>query len=45
MYYDIDRLKHQKNIERLESADEPDSHPGAKVNVLNGERTGVRAIS
>ncbi|MGA9723963.1 MAG: MFS transporter, partial [Candidatus Binatus sp.] len=29
MFYDIDRSTHQRNIERLESADEPDSDAGA----------------
>jgi Na+/melibiose symporter-like transporter len=28
MFYNIDRSTHEKNIERLESADEPDSDPG-----------------
>jgi hypothetical protein len=45
MFYDIDRSTHQRNIERLESADKPDSDVRAEVNALNGEHTVVRAIS
>jgi hypothetical protein len=45
MFYDIDRSTHQRNIERLESADKPDSDVRAEVNALNGEHTAVRAIS
>jgi glycoside/pentoside/hexuronide:cation symporter, GPH family len=37
MFYDIDRSKHERNIERLGSVDEPDSDAGAKVRVLDDE--------
>jgi glycoside/pentoside/hexuronide:cation symporter, GPH family len=33
-YYDIDRSTHQRNIERLDSADERDSDAAAMVKVL-----------
>jgi GPH family glycoside/pentoside/hexuronide:cation symporter len=45
IFYDIDRSRHERNIERLESADEPDADDGAQVNVPDREHTGVRAIS
>jgi Na+/melibiose symporter-like transporter len=45
MFYDIDRSTHQRNLERLESTDEPDSHADDKVDVPTGEHTGIRAIS
>jgi GPH family glycoside/pentoside/hexuronide:cation symporter len=37
MFYDIDRSKHERNIEQLEGADTPDSDAGAVVTVLDGE--------
>jgi len=37
MYYDIDRSRHQKNLERLGNADEPDSDAGTTMKVLDGE--------
>jgi Na+/melibiose symporter-like transporter len=37
MFYDIDRSRHQRNIERLESAHEPDSDVRPEVNALEGE--------
>jgi len=45
MFYDIDRSTHQRNLERLESTDEPDSDADDKVDVPTGEHTGIRAIS
>ena len=44
MFYDIDRASHQRNIEQLAIADEPESVVGA-TDALNRERTGVRAVS
>jgi Na+/melibiose symporter-like transporter len=35
MFYDIDRSKHERNLERLGSVDEPDPDAGAKVQVLD----------
>jgi glycoside/pentoside/hexuronide:cation symporter, GPH family len=37
MFYDIDRTTHERNIERLESADEPGSDVDAKLNVVDRE--------
>jgi Na+/melibiose symporter-like transporter len=37
MFYDIDRSKHERNIEQLEGVDTPDSDGSAKVSVLDGE--------
>jgi GPH family glycoside/pentoside/hexuronide:cation symporter len=45
MFYDIDRSTHQRNLERLESTDEPDSDADDKVDVPTGEHIGIRAIS
>lgn len=45
MFYDIDRSTHQRNLERLQSTDEPDSDADDKVDVPTGEHTGIRAIS
>jgi glycoside/pentoside/hexuronide:cation symporter, GPH family len=43
MFYDIDRSTHQRNIERLESADESESAAGAMVKPLNvSTRTSAR---
>lgn len=39
LFYDIDRSKHQRNLEQLEIADKPEA------NAENGEQTAVRAIS
>ena len=37
MFYDIDRSTHQRNVERLEGAVQPDPEAGAGVNVLDDE--------
>jgi Na+/melibiose symporter-like transporter len=37
MFYDIDRSKHERNLERLGSVDEPDPDAGAKVEGLEDE--------
>jgi Na+/melibiose symporter-like transporter len=42
MFYDIDRSKHQKNIEQLESAVDPDSDAGGIVNFP--QRSANRAL-
>jgi glycoside/pentoside/hexuronide:cation symporter, GPH family len=44
LLYDIDRSTHLRNVEWLESADEPNSDARAKANV-NGEQAGARAVS
>ncbi len=42
LFYDIDRSTHQRNIERLESADEPDSDTGAAADLA--QRSVNRAL-
>jgi GPH family glycoside/pentoside/hexuronide:cation symporter len=44
MFYKIDRFTHQRNVERLESANQPDSNAGAKPDGLSGEPTAVRQV-
>ena len=36
MFYDIDRSTHQRNVERLQGADDSDSHAEAEMKLLAG---------